>query len=133
MQNPLEAFNALLGYVRERETKVLGAQNLEMEYLKTLQCIKRHPDLRAPMVEIFSNLLQDKAYGRYMVLQFCMHDLRWPEMRNAAKAIYAQAQMDLIRQQLHGTASQHLMFLEEVVGSFEDTWSSKTLFKYYAT
>lgn len=131
MQQPFEAFVSLLAFVKQQENKVMGAHNLEPEFLKTLEFIKRHPDLRPQVVDEFARLLQDKSHGRYMLIQFCMHDLRWPEMRAKAKEIYTEAQIALIRQQLHGTASQHLAFLEEVVASFEDNWPSRKLFKRY--
>ncbi len=131
MPQPSETFVALLAYVKQRENTVPGASNVEPEFLKTLEFIKRYPDLRPQVIGEFSKMLQDKTFGRYMLIQYCMHELRWPEMRAAAKQIYAQSQIDLIRQQLYGTASQHLAFLEEVVSSFEDTWPSKSLFKYY--
>jgi len=131
MQQPFDAFLALLAYVKQRECEVVGAENLEPEFLKTLQFIKRHPDLRPRLVGEFARMLQDKSYGRYMLIQFCMHELRWPETLASAKQIYAAGQMALIRQQLHGTASQQLAFLEEVIASFDDTWNGRRLFKYY--
>ncbi len=107
----------------------MSIQNLEPEFSKTLEFIKRNPALRPQIVEEFARLLQDKTYGRYMLIQYCMHDLRWPEMRARTREIYSEAQMSLIRQQLYGTASQHLAFLEEVLASFEDAWPSKKHFK----
>ena len=130
-EQPADTFIALLKYVKERENKVAGTQSLEPEFLKTLEFIKRHPELRPQVVEEFAGMLRDKSYGRYMLVQFCMHDLRWPEMRSTAKEIYAEAQTALIRLQLHGTASQHLAFLEEVMSSFDDNWKNRTLFRHY--
>ncbi len=133
MLQPFDAFIGLLDYVKQRENKVQGTQNLEPEFLKTLQFIKRFPDMRPRVVEEFSRMLQDKSYGRYLLIQYCAHDLRWPEMLSAAKEIYKDTQSALIRQQLHSTGSQHLAFLEEVVSSFEDNWPSKTLFQHYVS
>ena len=131
MQDPVVTFTALLAYIQEREKQVNGPANLEPEFSKMLQFLMRYPNLRPRAVDAFTRALQDKTYGRYMVIQYCMHKLRWPEMLTAAKAAYTEAQNALIKQQLHGSASQHLAFVEEVISSFEDTWASRGLFTAY--
>ena len=131
MRDPFVTFAALLAYIQEREKQVNGPANLEPEFSKMLQFLMRYPDLRPRVVDAFAKALRDKTYGRYMVIQYCMHKLRWPEMLAEAKEAYTEAQNALIKQQLHGSASQHLSFVEEVIGSFEDTWSSRPLFAAY--
>ena len=52
----------------------------EPEMVSFLRYVKEHPNERQLVVRIFTETLLSRG-GPWEVVQFCLHALRWPEMR----------------------------------------------------
>jgi len=127
-----ETFIALIRDAKEFSSKCVGVNEYEFKFIAVLEFIKKHPDLRPKIVEEFANLLKDRTYGHYHLIEFCRHELKWSEMRAEAEKIFAAFTEEVVRKKLHGTPSQHLSYLENVLSSFDETWEDGDLFDYYA-
>jgi hypothetical protein len=126
-----EEFLQLAAKAKEREDAAIGADEFEPEFVEVLKFVRDHSEIRPQVVAEFSRILKDRTYGHYTLIQFCMHELRWPEMKAEAQKIHATFQNEVAQKKLYRSPLQHVSYLEDVLSSFESTWDSKELFKYY--
>jgi hypothetical protein len=130
--NEFDEFVALILRAKNLEHQSIGTEEFEAQFVEVIDFINAHPALRPKIVEEFAKLLQDRSYGPYTLIEFCMHELRWPEMLAEAKRVFIVFRDEVVRKKLHGMPSQHLSYLEDVISSFSDSWESKDLFKRYS-
>jgi hypothetical protein len=129
----MKAFDELVAKIAEaeaREREAIGVDELESVFVAVLEFIKTHTELRPKAVEEFSKHLRDVNRAPHGLLEFCMHELKWPEMRAEAEEILAECTETVVRNKLYGAPSQHLHYLENVLSSFGQSWESKDLFSY---
>lgn len=63
---------------------VIDPLDAEPEMASFLHAVKNHPEQRAFIVQLFTESFSASFYMRHepsQFLMFCMHDLRWPEVR----------------------------------------------------
>src|SRR5437867_1916131 len=68
---------------------VICSLDAEPEMASFLHVVKAHPDQRAFVVQLFVESFSDSFYMRWAptdLIMFCMHDLRWGEIRDFVMA-----------------------------------------------
>jgi hypothetical protein len=121
-----EEFNRLVADAVRAEQEIDHCPDMEPYLLAVLNYVKMHPDGEAFFKTEFSKFVQnDNSVGYYLV-PFCMRELRWPEVREAARL-----HMEMLQR-----ANQHARFMNyfsDLIQAYEElVWDSAILFPYYA-
>jgi hypothetical protein len=98
---------------------VLDQLDAEPEMARFLRAVKAHPEERTFVVGLFIDSFSDGYILKrepWEFMQFCMHALRWPEIR---QFVFTRAEDDLMRR---GSARSSIW--NSILGAFEDSWGS---------
>jgi hypothetical protein len=98
----------------------------EQEMACFLRAVKAHPELRAFATNLFIAAFADDFYMKWPpweLLQFCMHDLRWPEIRDFVRA---KLEEDVEK---HGSRSSPVW--RHILEAFEDNWEEARFYEYF--
>ena len=104
-----------------------GTAEAEPYMRELLNLVKSHPALRPRFEIAFLDMV--RAHGDHArispyaieILEFCMHDLRWPTIRAAAEAV-ARSSRD-------PNTPRRMQF---VIDAFENTWAGEEEWDYYS-
>jgi hypothetical protein len=118
----------LMAKIMDTEAKEPGTQSIEDLLEVLLQLMRRHPDRRSEFVSELSNLIVHPAPGELIlaqpgiteILECCMHDLRWPEIRSVLASIDVDGQ-DL----------RSRRWAERVLEAFDDDWDVADTYRKY--
>ncbi len=105
---------------------VIEQTDAEPEMGRFLHMVKAHPDQRAFVVSQFIDTFSESFYMRrepWELLQFCMHDLRWPEMR---EFIRLKRDEDVRRRGAPSCTAWN-----DILAAFEDNWESAKYFREF--
>lgn len=100
-------------------TSAVSLTEAEPEMLRLLQCIKAHPEQRLFVVRLFVESLSDRGCPWEMV-QFCMYDLRWSEVR-----AYVEGK------RLEARDIDEASFWLKMLKAFDDDWEDAEFFQAY--
>ncbi len=98
---------------------VVDQLDAEPEMARFLRAAKAHPEERAFLAGLFIDSFSDSYILKtepWEFMQFCMHDLRWPEIR---EFVMIRLQDDLKRR---GAARSSVW--DSILEAFEDKWGS---------
>lgn len=99
-------------------------EETEPYLLSALQAIKSRPECREEFIAVFRGLLDGGTRGPWEVLPFCMHELRWPEVKS------------LVDERLDTAVKANdwriINMLASYRDSFTDEWDDWVLFDYYS-
>jgi hypothetical protein len=98
---------------------VIDQLDAEEEMVRFLHASKAHPEERAFVVGLFTQSFSDSfilKWEPWKFLQFCMHDLRWPEIR---EFILAKKEEDF---QKRGAAASSVW--NSILEAFENKWGN---------
>ena len=93
MSTMMGDFKVLCDEIKLRESETYGYNEIEDILVKMLSFIKSHSGSRREFVAFFLDKIAcdgegGVVYGNYayliQVIQFCMRELRWPEIKNMA-------------------------------------------------
>jgi hypothetical protein len=107
---------------------VLSYEDAEPEMAQFLHAVRAHPDEREFVVGLFEESFSESFYMRAPpedLVEFCMHDLRWPEIRNLILSLWEKD----ARQR--GAASSSRGWAP-LLDAFEDHWEKAKYFKEYS-
>jgi hypothetical protein len=97
-----------------------GVDELEPYLLEILRFVNSNIDSRNELVECF-NLIVKEDRGPIEVLEFCMRELRWEEVR------------ETVMQEMKSNSDIRVLdALERVLAVFEDEWADSDLYAYYS-
>jgi hypothetical protein len=105
---------------------VINQEDAEAEMARFLHEVKRHPDQRALVVQLFIESFGDSFYMKrepWEFMQFCMHELRWPELREFIKS---KREDDL---RARGAGSSTVW--NDVLEAFDDHWRGAEFFQEF--
>jgi hypothetical protein len=134
MSDQSRQFKVFVSLVHEAELvrrKSIGTGEYESKFVDVLNFIKENPSLRAQIVEEFLRMLNDTGYDSYDLIEFCLHDLKWPELLSKAVDIYAFSKHEVIKKRLFGKPLDYISRLEDLISSFGQNWQSADLYDYY--
>jgi hypothetical protein len=106
-----------------KSLNVLNQSDAEPEMMDFLREVKAHPEQRNFVANLFNGSVIPRLTP-WQFIQFCMHDLRWPEVR------------DFIRQekakdvQAHGARSSTVW--DNILEAFEDNWKWAENYNYFS-
>jgi hypothetical protein len=107
---------------------VVSRLDAEPEMARFLHAVKAQPDQRAFVVQLFTESFSENFYMRWPptdFLEFCMHDLRWPEIRDFVRS----KKNEEVKKR--GAACSGVW--NDILESFEDKWESARYFREFAT
>ncbi len=102
---------------------VIDPLDAEPEMARFLQAVKRCPEHRDFVTQLFRESFSTSFYMRHepsQFLMFCMHDLRWPEVRELITT-WRNAEVEQRGSRVSGVWS-------DILEAFEDNWE---MAKYY--
>jgi hypothetical protein len=109
--------------VREAQDADLGEEPVEPHLVRLLTTIKSQPECRSEYVAAFKDLVESRASIPWELIPFCMHELRWAEVRTTIEDRHAEART---RNDWRAIA-----VLSKYLDAFRDDWESIDLFTYY--
>ena len=105
---------------------VIDPLDAEPEMASFLHAVKHYPEERAFVVQLFRDSFSESFYMRHepsQLLMFCMHDLRWPEVREFIIA-RRNAEIEQRGSRVSGVWS-------DILESFADDWEPAKHYEEY--
>jgi L-cysteine desulfidase len=128
--NTHKKFEKLLNEFHRVEAEEFDYRELEKYLIKILFFIKSHPDEQEYFIKYFvyiidainSNGLADKRYIHInQLLQYCMRDLQWPEIKTA-----------LLNRLSISTFWREEGCIADILDVYEDEWADDDLYEYFS-
>ena len=114
----------LIDSASQAELELHDSREVEPYYEAVLDALLANPTLRAEAVRIFIRGLSSLHTLSFDLIAYCMHTLRWPEVREAVILLSEpQDTADWRRR------SQHFPAL---LRAFEDNWGGRELYRRYS-
>ena len=88
---PLEQFRSIAKGATERLAQTSNAPDLVPYGNAMLELIAKHPEQRQVFGQAFLEGIRSREEFDPWLIEFCMHALRWPELKNEFTAMSAQA------------------------------------------
>jgi hypothetical protein len=92
---------------------------LENAMVTLLGFIKEHPESRQVFVSEFLESVSGTKGVELDVVAFCMHELRWPEVLEAA------------RTRNRNPHPRSMNLIARIIEAYDDDWDSRDLYAYY--
>jgi hypothetical protein len=89
--NPLQQFRAIAARATEKLNESFNAPDLVPFGQEMLRLIEAHPEHRAAFVREFINSIGQSSTFDPWLVQFCMHALRWNELKEEFSTMRATA------------------------------------------
>ncbi len=130
MNTVMNDFKMLCDRIKSREKETYGYNQIEDLLLKMLNFMKIHDGYRGKFVEFFSDKLNRKGkndliYGNYgyliQVIQFCMREMQWPEIKDAA-----------IKRKRTSSDWRVIGSMDQILEVYEKEWPDDELYEYYS-
>jgi hypothetical protein len=123
--SPLEQFWSLCqqAEMAMRSPNSRGTPDLERFGLEILNLIEGHSDIRTDFEAAFCELWQRTPDTPWEIVMFCMHTLRWLNVRRFYEQ---QLQSAVARQDWRAEP-----VARRILDSFNDEWEDRDLFPYY--
>ncbi len=118
--NELEQFLGLLRAARLGLENAVSTEEFEPQFVTLLEFIKRHPLIQRDMSSAFCALLKGDPGTPHELIEFCMHELKWPEVLAQATAGYERS-----------TDPRDKHVFADIIDSFGPAWKSLDLYAYY--
>lgn len=119
----LEAIDEFHGLVREAHAADMREEPIEPHLVRVLTAIRNQPECRAEYGEAFRVLIVSRQSIPWELVPFCMHELRWDEVKETIEERFAIARKE---NDWRATA-----VLSKYRDAFDDYWDSADLFAYY--
>ena len=122
----LETFWCLIGRVEGlfENPEYSDSKMMEPVFIELLSCLQEgHPDRNA-LVRAVVEVIRRLPKGSDEAVSFCMHVLRWPEVKSAAEDELRKVAGVLV-------TSRKARILEDIVKSFSDDWSGRECYSCF--
>jgi hypothetical protein len=123
-----EARTLLIGQYDIASKKVASAGEplpAEAEMVEFLRTVRAHPQERAFVFELFKRSLTDRSRpSNWEFIQFCIHALRWEEMREFLT--------DLVAKAVKANDWRGLRIWNHLLDAFSDGWDDAELYKEFS-
>ncbi len=117
--NNIDKFWELVAVTQESWNNTFGVNEIEPHLLDILQFVKNHPNEKTKFVNCFITLVRGHC-GPLEIVEFCMRELQWPEVREAA-----------LQRQLDSKDFRVLDAMENIIAVYSDKWDDADLYQYY--
>jgi hypothetical protein len=119
--NPLERFRVLRAEAQAAISKPdsIGCADIKPAGFAIIRLVAAHPEMRAEFVTLFGRTLHD---GPWELLAFCMHSLRWPEVR---EIIQREREQQVAR-----IGARTSPVFDHVLAAFDDDWEDIDMFSH---
>ncbi|MES9903017.1 MAG: hypothetical protein ABW168_10075 [Sedimenticola sp.] len=97
-----------------------GVNAVEGQLLEMLQLLKSNTKFKSEFVQVLLEFL-DEGNAPYEVVQFCMRELQWPEIKQHAQNMLESSDDPRV----HKVAN-------EVLAVYGEAWEDEDLFSYYS-
>ena len=115
-------FNKLVDTVEEKWKTTYSAEEIEPSFLNVLNFVNQNLSSRDTLVQCFISLLHNPEWnGPVELIEFCMFELRWPEVKQAAEEIVKHTQ-DIRERD----------FLRTISYAYSDDWDGIDFYLYYS-
>ena len=114
-----QSLRELFDAAAAKSLAVIDPLDAEPEMARFLHAVKEYPEHRDLVVQLFRDSFSKSFYMRHepsQFLMFCMHDLRWPEVREFITA-RRNAEIDQRGSRVSGVWS-------DILEAFEDNWEA---------
>jgi hypothetical protein len=111
--------------VAERSKATFDIAEIEDLLVEILTFVQDHPGDQAEMKRIFITFIEEDREGITEALEFTMHTLKWPEIREAVEAIHDRAPDSPLGYEQRRWALR-------ILDSFEDPWEGAVLYDHYS-
>ena len=91
-------------------------------YARVLQFVTQHPDATDFFRGQFLTMVRNPQEELIDLIQFCMHQLQWQDIADAASGVSSQTNNSRTRR-----------WMELIANSFGDTWPGLDYYEYYKT
>jgi hypothetical protein len=99
----------------------VGTHEYEKAFLSVLNYMKEHPMDADAYKNYFVKMLSDPALGPWELIAFCMRELQWPEVLEAARE-----RLKLMRD------PRIKSVMAEVIEVYQPNWADSVLYDYYS-
>ena len=121
-------FRRRVAEIEERaEASYFDIAQFEDRLEDLLRFMWTHPKATPAFKAEFLRLLERKAAGVEEIVGFCMHSLRWPELREAIRE-----KRDAIPARSAGRLWEERRYWEKLLEAFEDEWPNAVLYRRYS-
>jgi hypothetical protein len=115
-------FNKLVDIVEEKWKTTYSAEEIEPSFLNVLNFVKQNLTFRDTFVQCFISLLHNPEWkGPVELIEFCMFEFRWPEVKQAAEEIVKHTQ-DIRERD----------YLWTISTAYSDNWDGAQFYSYYS-
>jgi hypothetical protein len=121
-----QALRGLFDAAAAKSLAVLDPLDAEPEMARFLHAVKDCPEQRALVVRLFMDAFSESFYLRHEPAQFlmyCMHELRWPEIREFITA-KRNTEIEKRGSRVSGVWS-------DILEAFEDNWEPAKYYQEY--
>ena len=112
--------------IAEIDAAIAADDAYEPMLVDLLRHIEAHPEGRTEFVDVFLSILGTPGHepidAPWEVLSFCMHALRWPEVKDAAEAA--------LRERVRANDWRAVNIFQDYVNAFEDDWTTAIVFAH---
>jgi hypothetical protein len=116
----MNAFDSLVSLAAKAVEKHDDVARQEESLVNLLLFMKQHSEQLAAMKLSLCEMVSKADHVPADVIAFCMHDLKWPEVRHAAEKR---------REELSHPNGRRLM--EHIIEAYDKNWDCKALYEYY--
>jgi hypothetical protein len=124
----LLAARRLMVQIMEKEASEPGTQSIEDLLEALLQLMRRNTTRRSGFVRELKDLILHPAPGQLMlaqpgiteILEYCMHELRWAEIRAVLESV-----------DVDGSDLRSRRWAERVLEAFDDEWDAADTYRKY--
>lgn len=120
MENIIEKYKCKILELDKVNKGFLDCKQAEPYYLEILSFIKEHPERHDFFVRDFINRLK-KGIQPWEVIQFCMRELQWIEIRDAA-----------IKEKSETDDWRVICIMNDILAVYEEEWEDSDLYPYYS-
>lgn len=118
--NKREQLRQLLADAQQALEAASTTEEFELFFVKLLTFLKEHPEARAEASQAFLRFMRCEPGAPQELIEFCMHELKWPEILDYGKHQLASEQ-DLRRRK----------FYEDIIEAYGREWRGHDLYAYY--
>jgi hypothetical protein len=119
--DPCERAVAKTDFLLEVARISVGVDQIEPLLSDLLEYMLVHPECEPVMTKKFNSMLDELPRGAETLIEFCMHELRWPGVHEHAKQC-ATAALDDPRKGLR---------YARILPAFDDGWPNRDLYLRY--
>ena len=119
--NNLEMLKKLCHDVQKKWEVTYGIDGIEDLLLVVLNFLKLHPENHSEFIDYFASRVTRDEQFPYEILVFCMRELQWLEIKEAAIAENAKTDDWRI-----------ISVMNEIIAVYESEWEDADLYEYYS-